>query len=94
MSLHSREIDAAWKKIGMEVRDGRDIHARLYVDDVLILTTRRSKGSGPIGGNIPHLIRQQMRLNQDQFHDLIGCPLDREEYIAILRSKGLVPIRN
>lgn len=90
MSLHTRELDAAWQKVGMEVKDGKDLHARLIVDGNLILVTRRSKGKGPIGGRIPHLIRQQMRLNETEFSDLIACPLDRAGYVRILRDKGLI----
>lgn len=90
MSLHTRELDAAWQKIEMQVKPGKDLHALFYVDGRLIVKSRRSKGSGPIGGQIPHLIRQQMRLNEAEFSDLIQCPLDRDGYIAILRGKGLI----
>jgi hypothetical protein len=39
---------------------------------------------------IPHLIRQQMKLNEEQFQDLVDCPLSREDYLQILREKGLL----
>jgi len=74
----------------MVVKESADRRAQLWVDGKLILTTKRSYGSGKLDGNIPHLIRQQMRLNQEQFDDLIACPLKREGYIAILRAKGLL----
>ncbi len=74
----------------MKIEDKRDRYARLYVGGKLVVVTRRSLGSGALDGNIPHLIRQQMKLNEEQFQDLIKCPLGLEEYIAILRDKNLL----
>lgn len=55
-----------------------------------MLKTFRSHGSGKIEGTIPSKIRQQLKLNESQFDDLIACPLDREGYVAILRTKGFI----
>ncbi len=88
MSLSAGEIDRAWAKLGMEINDTGDRHALFKVDGKLILRTKRSFGAGKIEGNIPHYIRQQMKLNDKQFQDLIDCPLDRAGYIQILRAKG------
>jgi hypothetical protein len=75
----------------MEIRENDDIRALFYHEGRLILQTMRSKGRGVIPGKIPHFIRQQMKLNEDQFTDLIACPLGRPEYVEILRQKGLLP---
>ncbi len=75
----------------MEIRENDDIRALFYHEGRLILHTKRSKGRGIISGNILHLIRQQMKLNEDQFTGLIACPLGRPEYVEILRQKGLLP---
>ena len=90
MSLKERDIDRAWTKLGMEIQKGKDRHALFKVDNKVILRTRRSFGSGKLDGQIPYLIRQQMKLNDAQFSELIACPLDRERYIEILRAKGLI----
>jgi hypothetical protein len=90
MSLKPKEIDRAWQKIGMVIKDGGDRFAKFYVDGKLILWTKRSMGSGKLDGNIPHLIRQQMKLDEEQFARLIACPLKRPEYIEILKEKGLI----
>ena len=90
MSVRARDIDNAWAKLGMEIRDTNDRHALFFVDGRLIIRTKRSFGSGKLDGNIPHFIRQQMKLNNAQFQDLLDCPLDRRGYISILRSKGLL----
>ncbi len=35
------------------------------------------------------MIRQQMKLNHEQFAQAIACPLTREGYLQILRDKGV-----
>ena len=34
------------------------------------------------------MVRTQLKLNDEQFRDLIACPLKRTDYIAILIKKG------
>lgn len=74
----------------MTIKDTKDRHALFYVDGKLILRTKRSFGAGKLEGNIPSFIRQQMKLNEDQFGDLIACPLDRNGYIEILKKKRII----
>jgi hypothetical protein len=73
--------------VGFEIKATGDLHARPHVDGKLILKTKRSMGSGKLDGDIPHFIRQQMELNEEQFARAIGCPLTREEYVQILKDK-------
>ncbi len=47
-------------------------------------------GSRKLDGDIPHLVRQQMKLNEEQFKNLIDCPLGYDEYVQILKDKGLI----
>jgi hypothetical protein len=77
----------------MSVQDrGVDRWAYLIVNGRRVVATRRSRGSGKLPGMIPHLIRQQMKLNEEQFQDLVDCPLSREDYLQILRDKGLLGV--
>lgn len=91
MSLSTKKIDSAWKKLDMVIKDTKDRHAQFRWPDPkkgkLIIATKRSLGSGKLDGNIPHMIRQQMQLNQGQFDDLIACPLKRDGYAEILKEK-------
>ncbi len=91
MSLHTADVDAAWNKLGMEIKDTKDRHARFYHGGRLILTTKRSHGKGPIEGPVQHLIRQQLKLSSSEFGALIACPLTLDGYIKILRTKGWMP---
>lgn len=85
-----KDIDRAWKKLGMVIKNTGDRHAKFYEGGKLILTTMRSFGSGNLDGNIPHKIRTQMKLNEDQFKRLIDCPLQRPEYVEILKAKKII----
>jgi hypothetical protein len=90
MSLKGEDVDRAWKKLGFATKATGDIHARFYVEGKLILHTKRSMGSGKLDGNIPHLIRQQMKLDEQQFALAIECPLTRDQYIKILKEKKII----
>lgn len=90
MSIKASDVDRAWKKLEMRIKENRDRHALFYVDGKLVLRTKRSMGSGKLDGKIPGFIRQQMKLDERQFADLINCPLTRDGYIEILRDKGYV----
>lgn len=90
ISVSGKDIDRAWDKLDMEIKNTGDRHAIFRVDGKIILRTKRSFGSGKLDGNIPSMIRQQMKLNEVQFSDLIDCPLKRDAYIKILQDKGFV----
>ena len=90
MSLHVDEVEQAWRKLGMVVVNSKDRLAKFYYRGSLILSTKRSHGSGPIEGKIPYLIRQQMKLSQSEFNELIACPLGLKEYVQILKAKGWI----
>ena len=74
----------------MVVVNSKDRLAKFYYRGSLILSTKRSHGSGPIEGKIPYFIRQQMKLSQSEFDALIACPLGLKEYVQILKAKGWI----
>ena len=89
MSIKPADIDGAWRKLGFSINEkAADIKATLWVDGKVVIKTRRSHGAKGVAGMIPHFIRQQMRLNENQFADALECPLDQEGYLTILREKG------
>lgn len=90
MSLRQAQITAMWVKLGYDVRDSKDVQARLVVDNRLILQARQSHGSGKLDGVIQHKIRCAMKLSPEQFDRAIACPLKQPEYFEILRAKGLL----
>ena len=92
MSLRSRDVDRVFDKLRMKVRDGKDRHALFYHKGKLILRTKRSFGDRKIDSKIRHLIRQQLKLSETEFANVVGCTVNRTEYIKILRKKGLISV--
>jgi len=91
MTLRENDVDRMWKKLNFSVnKKAKDVHADLWHNGELVLRTKRSHGSGKLDGLIQHKIRQQMRLDEDQFSRAIECPLKHPEYLEILTGKGLL----
>lgn len=91
MSVSADVLDRAWTKVGLSIDDKkRDRFAYLRVNGKLILFTRRSYGRGKVSDHLADLIRQQMKLDEDQFAELLACPLKEGGYLAILRAKRLL----
>ena len=88
MTIKAHEFDHLVAKLGLKVRDSRDLRAWFEYEGKIITRTRRSKGSGDLP--MQHSIRQQLKLNDQQLREALRCTLSREKYIDILRSKGLV----
>lgn len=90
MSVKANDVDRIFRKLQMRTREGKDKLVWFEYEGNPILYTRRSHGAGDVG-NIAHFIRQQLKVNETQFNGLRNCPVSRDDYIAILRSKGLIP---
>ena len=75
----------------MEIREGRDTLAFFRLKGQTILWTKVPHKRGELKGNLRYFIRQQLKLNEAQFRDLIRCDIWREDYIEILKDKGLIP---
>lgn len=88
MTIKAKEFDRLVGKLGLHTRDSGDLLAWFEFEGKIITRTRRSKGSGDLP--MQHSIRQQLKLNEQQFKEAINCTLTREAYIEILRGKGLL----
>ena len=88
VTVKAREFDRLVAKLGLQVRESRDILAWFEYDGKIITRTRRSKGSGDLP--MQHSIRQQLKLNEQEFRKAIGCSLSLNDYVEILRKKGLL----
>lgn len=91
MALRAEKVDAMWEKLGFSVRGGDHVRAVLIVNAKIVAHTMRSHGHGKLDGDIPHIIRQKMYLNEKQFADAYECPMKKPEYFAILTAKRLIP---
>ena len=88
MPIRAREFDRMVNKFGFETRHGRDLHAWLTYEGNVVVRTRRSKSSGDLP--MEHSIRQQLKLNTQEFNRARRCTMTRVEYIDILRRKGVI----
>lgn len=85
-----REVLRAFEKLKMRIREGRDTLAFFWCGERLVLWTKVPHGRGELKGRLPHYLRQQLRLNEEQFGKLIRCEIGRSEYVQILKSKGII----
>ena len=88
MTIKAHEFDHLVAKLNLKTRDSRDLLAWFEYEGKIITRTRRSKGSGDLP--MQHSIRQQLKLNEKQFKEAVGCTLTRQDYIDILQAKGLL----
>ncbi len=85
MKVH--EFERLVTKLELKTRNAGDRLAWFEYDGRVITRTKRSHGNKDLPAN---LIRQQLKLNEDQFSGLIACSLSKADYIEILRTKGLL----
>lgn len=92
MTIKACEFDHIADKLQLKTRSSRDLLAWFEVEiegkRKIITRTRRSKGSGDLP--MQHSIRQQLKLNEEEFRAAVKCTLSREDYIEILRKKRLL----
>lgn len=88
MTIKAHEFDLIISKFRFKIRDSGDLLAWFEYKGRVIIRTRRSKGSGELP--MQHSIRQQMKLNEEQLREAIRCTINRQDYIKILREKGLL----
>ena len=88
MTIKDREFDHLMDKFEFKVRDSGDLLAWFEVDGKMVTRTRRSHKRGDLP--MQHSIIQQLKLSEEQLRQAIDCRLNRNDYIQILRLKGLL----
>src|SRR5579863_8673050 len=81
------EFDRLDNKLGLRTRNAGDRLAWFEYDGKAIVRTKRSLGNKDLP---EHLIRQQLKVNEKQFAGLIYCDVSLDDYVRILRTKGLI----
>ncbi|MBI2907919.1 MAG: hypothetical protein HYX92_09715 [Chloroflexi bacterium] len=88
MTTKAHEFDHLIGKFETKVRESGDLLAWFEVEGKIVTRTRRSKGPGDLPRQ--QSIRQQLKLSEAELKQATMCSLDRQGYINILRSKGLL----
>ena len=81
------EFDRLVTKFGMRTRQGRHLRAEFFYQGRKISATYRSQGKKD---NPFYQIAKQLSLSAAQLREAVRCTLSLEDYIAILRGKGLI----
>jgi hypothetical protein len=89
MTIKAKDFDHIVHKFGLEIRNSGDLLAWFEYDGKIVTHTKRSHTKGK---DLPfqHNIRQQLKLNEEEFSQAIGCTLSREDYIKILKEKKII----
>ena len=90
MQIKKTEMGKVFKKLKLEVRSTTHRYGWFTFEGAKILSVHFSHGKGDIPGRVSDKIRSQLRLSQKDFKELIACPLSREDYVRILKTKGLI----
>jgi hypothetical protein len=72
----------------LRARESGDRLAWFEYEGKVVTRTKRSHGSKDLPG---HLIRQQLKLNEEQLAGVLSCDLEYEDYVEILKKKGYIP---
>ncbi len=89
MSIRARDFDRLVNKFGFQTRNSGDLLAWLEHDGQVVVRTKRSHIRGR---DLPfqHVIRQQMKMTEEELSQALRCSLSRDGYIALLRNKGVL----
>lgn len=79
-------------KLGVKFSKNRSHHLSglIKIDGIIVCKIKVPKGRDYISPGVQEDIFTRMRINIEQFANLINCPLKREGYIEILREKGFL----
>ena len=64
--------------------------ATLYYEGRAIIRTRISHGQGDIPPIIVAKMRSQLKVTEAQLRALVDCSLSYEDYIELLKTKGII----
>jgi hypothetical protein len=86
MKVH--EFGRLESKLRLKTRNAADRLAWFEYHGKVITRTKRSHGNKDLPGN---LIRQQLKLNEEELSGVISCSVQFDGYVQILKKKGLIP---
>lgn len=91
MQLSTREAEEIFSKLRVEAkRSSHHVAGFVVVNGVKVLPVHYSFGKKALPGNVPQRFRQSLRLTTPEFANLKSCKLSRDDYIELLRLKGIL----
>ncbi len=86
--MKTHEFERIVNKLGLKTRNSGDRLAWFEYNGQTIVRTRRSQGNKEQPGD---KIRQQLKVNEEQLAGLISCVTSFDDYVQILKTKGVIP---
>jgi len=94
--MKAKDIQKALKKKGFQKKEGgRHTKYILYVNGKktrVITVFSRGRNKKELGDDLIKRIMKQLHFNneEDKFRDFVECPLTYEDYLELLREKGII----
>lgn len=90
MKLTKRDAARIFDKLEVQERRATGhVYGWLVVDGRRVLPLHYSHGRGEMPGKVPERFRKAMHLDHFEFGRMVGCTMKRDEYVALLRSRGV-----
>jgi hypothetical protein len=91
MNIKLREAETVLSKLRFQPLGQKHLSIRgFFYENRLLLKTRFSRGKGDMPGKVADKFRTQLKLNETQLREAIRCPFGYEEYVALLKEKGII----
>jgi hypothetical protein len=91
VSFTKRDAERIFRKLDLQdKRNTKHVYGWLIVDGKRVLPLHYSHGRGDMPGHVPERFRNAMHLNRGEFAEMVGCTMTREEYVRVLRRRGIV----
>lgn len=71
-------------------RNTKHVYGWFVVDGKRVLPLHYSYGRGEMPGHVPDRFRSSLKLDREQFAAMVGCKMKRDEYVSVLRQRGIV----
>lgn len=90
MQLTTRQAAKIFRKLKVAPRRStHHVAGFVMIDGRKVLPVHYSHGNKDMKGPVPHRFRKSLKLSEAEFAELRDCTLGREEYLQLLRERGV-----
>ena len=91
MHLTTSEAEKICNKLQIElVSCKHHVRGFLVVDGRRVLPVHYSNGRKDMPADVPHKFRRSLHIDVEEFFRLLRCTLSRDQYVTLLRERGLI----
>lgn len=91
MQLTTRQAAKIFRKLKVvPKRSTHHVAGFVTVDGKKVLPVHYSHGNKDMKGPVPHRFRKSLKLSEAEFAELRDCTLGRDEFVRLLRDRGVV----